>query len=75
MMGQLALLVADEIKEVAWLAPRFDQLLRFYDSWEGGQHVFRLGCWCGGMMYEAIGNDNDPTTFLGGLSSLRRICC
>ena len=60
-MGQLALLVADEMKDVAWLASRFDQLLRFYDSWTvDNKSSIGLLVWGNDV---AIGNDNDPTTF------------
>ena len=60
-MGQLALLVADEMKDVAWLASRFDQLLRFYDSWTvDNRSATGLLVWGNDV---AIGNDNDPTTF------------
>lgn len=60
-MGQLALLIADELKEVEWFAPRFDQLLRFYDSWTlGNQSSIGLLVWGDDV---AIGDDNDPTTF------------
>jgi putative isomerase len=60
-MAQLALLVADETQDVAWLAPRFDQLLRFHDSWVlGNQTATGLLVWGDDV---AIGNDNDPTTF------------
>jgi putative isomerase len=60
-MGQLALLVADEMKDVAWLASRFDQLLRFYDSWTvDNRSSIGLLVWGNDV---AIGNDNDPTTF------------
>ncbi|MGH9345099.1 MAG: MGH1-like glycoside hydrolase domain-containing protein [Terriglobia bacterium] len=60
-MGQLALLIADELGEVTWLAPRFAQLLRFYDSWTlGNQTDLGLLVWGDDV---AIGDDNDPTTF------------
>ncbi len=60
-MAQLALLVADEMSDVKWLAPRFDQLLRFYDSWIlGNQTSLGLLVWGDDV---AIGDDNDPTTF------------
>ncbi len=60
-MGQLALLIADEIDDVSWLASRFDQLLRFYESWtEGNQSQIGLLVWGDDV---AIGDDNDPTTF------------
>ncbi len=59
--GQLALLIADELGSVDWLAPCFDKLLRFYDSWvSGNQSSTGLLVWGNDV---AIGNDNDPTTF------------
>lgn len=33
---QLALLIADELGSVDWLAPQFDKFLRFYASWVSG---------------------------------------
>jgi putative isomerase len=60
-MAQIALLVADETKDVAWLAPHFEQILRFHDSWTlGNQSSTGLLVWGDDV---AIGNDNDPTTF------------
>jgi putative isomerase len=59
--GQLALLITDELGSVDWLAPHFDQLLRFYASWvSGNQSAIGLLVWGNDV---AIGNDNDPTTF------------
>ena len=59
--GQLALLVADELREIQWLAPQFEKLLRFYDSWElGNQSKIGLLVWGDDV---GIGDDNDPTTF------------
>jgi putative isomerase len=59
--GQLALLIADELGSVDWLAPQFDKLLRFYASWvAGNQSPIGLLVWGNDV---AIGNDNDPTTF------------
>jgi putative isomerase len=59
--GQLALLIADQIGSVDWLAPQFDKLLRFYGSWvSGNQSSIGLLVWGNDV---AIGNDNDPTTF------------
>jgi putative isomerase len=59
--AQLALLIADEIGSVDWLAPHFDKLLRFYASWvSGNQSAIGLLVWGNDV---AIGNDNDPTTF------------
>ncbi len=60
-LGQLALLIADEGNDVSWLAPRFDQLLHFYESWTAGnQTAIGLLIWGDDV---AIGDDNDPTTF------------
>jgi putative isomerase len=60
-MGQIALLIADELKDVAWLGSRFDQLLRFYDSWTvKNQASIGLLVWSDDV---AIGDDDDPTTF------------
>lgn len=60
-MGQIALLVADELEDVTWLAPHFDRLLHFYDSWIlGNQSDVGLLVWGDDV---AIGDDNDPTTF------------
>ena len=59
--GQLALLVADQTGEVQWLAPQFEKLLHFYDSWElGNQAKIGLLVWGDDV---GIGDDNDPTTF------------
>lgn len=60
-MGQLALLIADELQDASWLAPRFDRLLRFYDALTlGNQTSLGLLVWGNDV---AIGDDNDPTTF------------
>ncbi len=60
-MGQLALLIADEQNDVEWVRPRFDRLLRFHDSWTlGNQSSIGLLVWGEDV---AIGVDNDPTTF------------
>lgn len=59
--GQLALLIAGELQDAKWFAPRFDQLLRFYDSWLRENGVLDgLLVWGNDV---AIGDDNDPTTF------------
>lgn len=59
--GQLALLISDEVGSVQWLAPVFEKLKRFYDSWVlGNQSSTGLLVWGDDV---AIGNDNDPTTF------------
>jgi putative isomerase len=59
--GQLALLAADQYGEVAWLAPHFDAMLRFYDSWTAhNMSTIGLLVWGDDV---AIGDDNDPTTF------------
>ncbi len=60
-MAQLALLIADKTHAVDWLAPHFDHLLRFHDSWIlGNMTPTGLLVWGDDVM---IGNDNDPTTF------------
>ncbi len=59
--GQLALLAADQHGEVAWLAPYFDTLLRFYDAWTA-HNTSSTGLLVWGDDV-AIGDDNDPTTF------------
>ena len=59
--GQLALLAADEGNDVQWLAPHFDRLLKFYDSWTAN-NLSQIGLLVWGDDV-AIGNDNDPTTF------------
>ena len=59
--GQLALLASNQRGDAQWLAPHFDAILRFYDSWD--QHnssPIGLLVWGDDV---AIGNDNDPTTF------------
>ncbi len=59
--GQLSLLASKETGSVDWLAPQFDKLLRFYESWiSGNQSSIGLLVWGNDV---AIGNDNDPTTF------------
>ena len=59
--SQLALLVADQTGDVQWLAPQFENLLHFYDSWElGNQAKIGLLVWGDDV---GIGDDNDPTTF------------
>ncbi len=59
--SQLALLIADELGSVDWLAPLFDKLLQFHASWvSGNQSQIGLLVWGNDV---AIGNDNDPTTF------------
>lgn len=60
-MGQLALLISDELNDVTWLEPHFSHLMRFYDSWIlGNQTGLGLLVWGDDV---AIGDDNDPTTF------------
>ncbi len=59
--GQLALLAAPEGTGLQWLAPHFDRLLKFYDSWTANnESEVGLLVWGDDV---AIGNDNDPTTF------------
>jgi putative isomerase len=59
--GQLALLAAGHIGDAAWLAPHFDAILRFYDSWTA-HNLSSTGLLVWGDDV-AIGDDNDPTTF------------
>jgi putative isomerase len=60
-MAQLALLIANQSSDLTWLASRFDQILRFHDSWRAGnQTPLGLLVWGNDV---AIGMDNDPTTF------------
>jgi len=60
-MGQLALLISDEVASVDWLRESFERLLRFHDSWVlGNETGTGLLVWGDDV---AIGNDNDPTTF------------
>jgi len=59
--AQLALLIADNASNVAWLAPHFDKLLHFYQSWMR-KNLTPLGLFVWGNDI-AIGDDNDPTTF------------
>jgi len=59
--GQLALVVAEERGDVAWLAAHFERLQKFYASWtENNRSPIGLLVWGDDV---AIGNDNDPTTF------------
>jgi putative isomerase len=60
-MGQLALLIAQQTRDARWFAPLFDKLVRFHDSWlQHNQGQSGLIVWSNDV---AIGNDNDPTTF------------
>jgi putative isomerase len=59
--GQLGLLAADQRKDASWLAPHFDSILRFYDSWTA-HNLSSTGLLVWGDDV-AIGDDNDPTTF------------
>ena len=59
--GQLGLLAADQRGDAAWLAPHFDAILRFYDSWTA-HNMSSIGLLVWGDDV-AIGDDNDPTTF------------
>jgi putative isomerase len=59
--GQLGLLAADQRGQVDWLAPHFDKILRFYDSWTA-HNMSSIGLLVWGDDV-AIGDDNDPTTF------------
>lgn len=70
--GQLGLLAADQRGEVEWLAPHFDTVLRFYDSWTA-RNMSSIGLLVWGDDV-AIGDDNDPTMF-GRPFFLQLICC
>lgn len=60
-LAQLALRVADETGDIAWFAPWFEHLQRFYQSWtQDNLTPSGLLVWGNDV---AIGNDNDPTTF------------
>lgn len=59
--AQLARLIADELGDVAWLAPHFDALLKFHASWTAN-NLSKTGLLVWGNDV-AIGNDNDPATF------------
>jgi mannosylglycerate hydrolase MGH1-like protein len=59
--GQLGLLACGQCGDANWLAPHFDSLLRFYDSWvRNNSSPIGLLVWGDDV---AIGDDNDPTTF------------
>ena len=59
--GQLGLLACDQRGDAKWLAPHFDTILRFYDSWvKHNSTAIGLLVWGDDV---AIGNDNDPSTF------------
>jgi putative isomerase len=59
--GQLGLLASDQRGDTKWLEPRFDAILRFYDSWvKHNSSPIGLLVWGDDV---AIGDDNDPTTF------------
>ncbi len=59
--GQLGLLACDQRGDAKWLAPHFDSILRFYDSWTAhNSSPVGLLVWGDDV---AIGDDNDPTTF------------
>jgi len=59
--GQLGLLASDQRGDANWLAPHFDSILRFYDSWIAhNSSSIGLLVWGDDV---AIGDDNDPTTF------------
>jgi putative isomerase len=60
-MAQLAKLIADELGDVAWLAPHFEGLLRFHEAW-ARTNMSGVGLLVWGDDV-AIGDDNDPTTF------------
>jgi putative isomerase len=59
--GQLGLLACDQRGDANWLAPHFDSILRFYDSWiRHNSSPIGLLVWGDDV---AIGDDNDPATF------------
>jgi putative isomerase len=59
--GQLGLLACDQRGDADWLAPHFDSILRFYDSWtKHNSSPIGLLVWGDDV---AIGDDNDPATF------------
>ncbi len=59
--GQLGLLACDQRGDASWLAPHFDSILRFYDSWvKHNSSPIGLLVWGDDI---AIGDDNDPSTF------------
>src|SRR3984885_7382351 len=59
--GQLGLLACDQRGDANWLAPHFDSILRFYDSWiRHNSSSIGLLVWGDDV---AIGDDNDPATF------------
>lgn len=59
--GQLGLLACDQRGDAGWLAPHFDSIVRFYDSWLAhNSSTLGLLVWGDDV---AIGDDNDPTTF------------
>lgn len=60
-LAQLALLIANETGDVAWLGDSFDHLQRFYDAWaENNLSSIGLYVWGDDV---AISDDNDPTSF------------
>ncbi len=59
--GQLGLLACDQRGDANWLAPHFDSILRFYESWvRHNSSEIGLLVWGDDV---AIGDDNDPATF------------
>jgi putative isomerase len=60
-LGQIALMISDEVGDAEWFASRFDQLRHFYDAWEA-ENLSSVGLYVWGNDV-AIGDDNDPTTF------------
>jgi len=60
-LGQIALLIADQVQDVDWLHSSFDRLIHFWQAWAAGNRSsIGLLVWSNDV---AIGDDNDPTTF------------
>jgi putative isomerase len=60
-LGQIGLLVCEQLGDARWLEPHFDKILRFYESWVAhNSSPIGLLVWGDDV---AIGDDNDPTTF------------
>lgn len=59
--AQLARQTAEVLGDFSWIAPQFDKLLKFHESWTRN-NLLPIGLMVWGDDV-AIGNDNDPTTF------------